>query len=417
MNAPARRPPQPASRWLPAVAAAALLGTVVLAGVAGGGGGDDAAVVESSLVETVPPVSADQVSETVETLPPAETTEPPPVETRPEAEKIPLDRTLADGVAGDDVRRVQERLTELGFQPGGTDGIYGPLTIQSVWAFEKLVLGTPRDQVTGRVTPEMWYRMQDHVKITPRRPEPGTRNHTEVYLPEQVVAIFHDGVAVFVAHISSGTNEEWCREVTISPGEFGNEDGDEPKKEGRCGISRTPGGVFTVHRKVEGHRQSALGGMLNPVYFNYGIAIHGAHNVPTRPASHGCIRIPNALSDMVFEKMGMGDRVFVWDGVKEPEAYGAQPPVFDWRWAEYYETTTTTTTSTTTTTTVAPTTTEATSTTSSTPESTTTEAPDTTTTTTTTSTPPTTTDASTPTTTTTSSPPPDADGDDEDDES
>ncbi len=341
MNAANRPPQKNAARWVPAIAAAALLGTVIVTGVAGGSNGGSSA---TSTVATDPP--ATEVSEPAEPVNVAETTEPPPIETRPETEKVPLDRTLADGVVGEDVRRVQDRLIELGFNPGPVDGVYGPLTIQAIWAYEKLVLQTPRDQVTGRVTPDMWDRMQDHVKIQPRRPEPGTRNHLEIYLPEQVAAMFHDGSPVFVAHISSGTNEEWCREVTISPGEYGNEDGEEPKKEGRCGISRTPGGIFTVHRKVEGHRQSALGGMLNPVYFNYGIAIHGAHNVPTQPASHGCIRVANAISEDLFELMSHGDRVFVWDGVKQPEEYGEQLPVFDWRWEEWYETSTTTTTTT-----------------------------------------------------------------------
>jgi hypothetical protein len=372
MNAPPRRIPPNAARWFPAFAAAALLGTVVVAGVAGGS--DNGATAPPV---TEPPPSSEVAADIV-ALP--ETTEPAPVETRPESEKVPLDRTLVDGVVGDDVTRVQERLHELGFNPGPVDGIYGGLTIQSIWAYEKLVLQTPREQVTGRVTPEMWDRMQDHVKITPRRPEPGTVNHTEVYLPEQVMAVFHAGSPVFVAHISHGTGEEWCREVTISPGEYGNEDGEEPKLEGRCGVSKTPGGVFTYHRKVEGHRQSALGGMLNPVYFNYGIAIHGATNVPNVPASHGCIRIPNALSAEYQSLVSIGERVFVWDGVKEPEQYGEQLPRFDWRWDEWYETSTTTSTTTTTTTTLAPETTV--------PESTTTVAATTTTSTTTTSTVP-----------------------------
>ena len=47
-----------------------------------------------------------------------------------------------------------------------------------------------------------------------------------------------------------------------------------------------------------------------------------------------------------------GDQVFVFDGIKEPEAYGAQVPPFNTPDPNY----TTTTSSTTTTTTVAPTT-------------------------------------------------------------
>ena len=354
MNAarPSPRPaPRPTQRLVPAIAAAALVVIVLIVGFAAGssdtgsvGIADSATVVVDSsttLPSTVPETTAVEVVETVDTTVPL----------------VPLDRDLANGVAGDDVRRLQERLTELGFAPGPIDGIYGSMTIQAVWAFEKLVLQTPREEATGRVTPAMWEAMVAAEPIRPRRPNPGTRQHVEVYLPEQVVVVFHSGEAVFVSHMSSGTGEEWCQEVTISPGELGNENGEEPLKVGRCGVSKTPGGVYSVTRKVEGHRQSALGGMLNPVYFNYGIAVHGAYNVPLSPASRGCIRIANALSETFYSLTGKGDRVFVWDGEKEPEYYGRQPPIFDRPDPEYSTTTTTTVPETTTTTTTVPSTT------------------------------------------------------------
>ena len=107
-----------------------------------------------------------------------------------------------------------------------------------------------------------------------------TANHTEIYLPEQVVIVFQNDKPALITHISSGDGDEWCEEVTISPGERGNEPGTEPLKKGECGISNTPGGVFKYDRQVEGIRESGLGSMWNPVYFNYGIAIHGALNVP-----------------------------------------------------------------------------------------------------------------------------------------
>ncbi len=92
--------------------------------------------------------------------------------------------------------------------------------------------------------------------------------------------------------------------------------------------------------------------MWNPVYFNYGIAVHGAGNVPSYPASHGCVRIPMHIGNYFPSLVKYGDQVFVFDGVKEPEAYGAQVPPFNTPDPNY----TTTTSSTTTTTTVAPTT-------------------------------------------------------------
>ena len=324
------------TRWVPAVAATALLGVVIVAGVAGGSGdgSDDAATATSAALTSTPATQPAPVATVATTAP---------------IVKTQLTRTLGSGMAGDDVRQLQERLTQLGFATGGADGLYGDLTTMAVWAFEKLVMQVPRSQATGQVTPEMWDRMQDPIAIQPRRPEAQTARHTEVYLPEQVLAVFEGTQAVFVAHISSGDDEEWCEEVTISPGEIGNEEGTEPLKKGECGLSWTPGGVFQYHRRVEGRRESALGGMLNPVYFNYGIAVHGAYQVPLQPASHGCIRIANALSETFYDTVSIGELVFVWDGVQEPEIYGQQKPRFNWRDPDYTTTTTSTTTTSTTT--------------------------------------------------------------------
>jgi peptidoglycan hydrolase-like protein with peptidoglycan-binding domain len=257
--------------------------------------------------------------------------------------KLPLTQTYGRGSAGPEIKLIQDRLIELKFDPGVADGAFGVRTQQAVWAFEKLVMGVPRDQVTGKVTPEMWSRMQDPLLILPRRPD-STPNHTEIYLPEQVLIVFHGEDPVVVTHISSGTNEEWCEEVTISPGEQGNETGTEPIKKGVCGLSWTPGGVYKYYRMVVGRRESQLGGMYNPVYFNKGIAVHGGKEVPDYPASHGCIRLPMHVSDYFQSLVAKGDQVFVFDGVKEPEAYGAQSPRFNWTDPSYTTTTSTTTT-------------------------------------------------------------------------
>ncbi len=377
---PSWRPPNQVAKWLPAVAAAGLLGTVVVAGVALGGGNDDSGDDAAQLAD-----SAFVVDTTSNTLVVPDSVPPVigAVETSVPVVKSVLTRTLSKGLAGDDVKQVQQRLTDLGFVPGPADGIYGDQTVKAVWAYEKLVLKRPSNNPTGQVTPEMWDALQEPFVIQPRRPN-ATPDHTEVYLPEQVLAIFHDDKPMMITHISSGSNEQWCEEVTISPGEYGNREGTEPLVRGECGISNTPGGVFSVYREVEGIRESALGGMWNPVYFNYGIAIHGALNVPLQGASHGCIRIPLNISETMQDLMDNGDQVFVWDGTKEPEANGTPPPTFNWIDPEYAATSTTTTTLPETTTTVAPVTTVATSTRATTTPATT--APATTTTTTTTST-------------------------------
>jgi hypothetical protein len=327
---------------MPAAGAAGLLAVVVVAGVAMGGDGD---------ADTAPTGTASAVAFSGSIPPSVPVVET--VETSVPVVKSQLDRTLAKGMAGDDVAELQQRLTDLGFWPGPIDGYFGDETRRSVWAYEKLVLGVPFNEPTGQITPGMWDDMQDPFVIQPRRPN-ATPNHTEIYLPEQVIAVFHDDVPVMISHMSSGDNEEWCEEVTISPGEWNNPS-DEPLVRGECGKSVTPGGVFTYKRQVEGLRQGSLGGMWDPVYFNYGIAVHGALNVPLQPASHGCIRIPLALSPTFQDLVSLGDQVFVFDGVKEPEEYGEQLPYFN-RIDPDYSTTTSSTTTTTTTTTVPPTT-------------------------------------------------------------
>ena len=44
---------------------------------------------------------------------------------------------LSSGAKGDEVRRMQERLTELGYSPGTADGIFGSGTKSAVKAFQR----------------------------------------------------------------------------------------------------------------------------------------------------------------------------------------------------------------------------------------------------------------------------------------
>jgi hypothetical protein len=150
---------------------------------------------------------------------------------------------------------------------------------------------------------------------------------------------------LLVTHISTGTNEKWCEEVTVDPGEDGNK-GAVPIKMGVCGEAITPPGIYYFYNRKLGLRESKLGTMWNPVYFNFGIAIHGAMMVPKEPASHGCVRIPIFISNYFPALVQYNDRVYVFDGVKEPEDYGSVTPPWDKK-DPNYTTTTSSTTSTT----------------------------------------------------------------------
>jgi len=46
-------------------------------------------------------------------------------------------------------------------------------------------------------------------------------------------------------------------------------------------------------------------------YFNGGIAFHEYADVPTIPASHGCVRIPAAEAPVVYRFATLGTSVFV----------------------------------------------------------------------------------------------------------
>ena len=361
------RPQNNIARWLPVGAAVGLLAAVVVAGAINGGGDDG--TTTSVPVSTNPGDlgAAPLVGDPIVTVNPEDQ-----VVTEATAAKMPLDRTIGMGMVGDDVTIVQQRLSELAFDPGPVDGIYGTLTQQAVWAFEKLVMGTPRDEATGKVTPELWDRMQDSITIQPRRPTNGLADHVEIYLPEQVMIVFHGDQPALVAHISTGelvegvdaftpwyeTANEYCETITIDTDDNGNPLAEAVEK-AICGRSYTPPGVFEAYRKIEGRREGRLGGMYDPIYINQGIAIHGALNVPLEPASHGCIRVSKYLGGYLQSIIDLGDRVLIWDGVTEPEQQSAEAMRMRWDYPDPNATTTTTSTTTTTTTTLPPATTVA----------------------------------------------------------
>lgn len=339
-------------RWLPAIAAIVLLTVVIVVGAFGSGDSDPSraglgAINDPSL--TVPTSLVDPVV----------------IATGPTVPKTTLAKTIGIGSSNPDVQSVQQRLTDLGFAPGPIDGRFGSGTQQSVWAFETLVMKTPRGQATGKVTNDMWQLMQSNIEIAPRRNQTSGSGltHMEIYLPEQVGIVFTNDRAVLIAHISSGeenpdrTPKTWCETVTYDTDEYGAPLA-VPIEKAVCAEAKTPGGVFKFTRRYAGDRIGPLGGMMNPVYFNYGIAVHGADHVPLEPASHGCIRLNQNIAKTFPSLVANGDRVYVWaeDG-KEPEQYSKNEslPSFNRRDPNATTTTSSTTTTTLVTTTTAPT--------------------------------------------------------------
>ncbi|MDO8390700.1 MAG: L,D-transpeptidase family protein [Actinomycetota bacterium] len=259
---------------------------------------------------------------------PEETSQRPPITAGPTTH---LTAPLQRGSKGAEVAALQTRLKELGFDPGPADGTFGPGTEMAVWAFEGLANGTPYAMQSGVVTDDLWQQIQSVGAFEPRRSEPDD-THMEIYLPLQAAILFTNDKPTLITHISSGSGEEWCEVFTQDTDDLGIKI-DPPILKDECGVSRTPGGIFLFYRRYPGERLTSLGGMWKPVYFNYGIAVHGADQVPRQPASHGAVRIPQWIADYFPEIVGKGDRVYVWgmDG-KSPEDYSRDEmlPVFNY---------------------------------------------------------------------------------------
>jgi hypothetical protein len=120
--------------------------------------------------------------------------------------------------------------------------------------------------------------------------------HIEIDLDRQVLFMIDCGeVAMRILPISSGSGELFTQ----------------------GGVTRraiTPVGKFEIYRKVEGWRKSPLGLLYYPNYIDGGIAIHGNPSVPSRPASHGCIRIPMFAAREFSELATIGMEVLVYNG-------------------------------------------------------------------------------------------------------
>jgi Putative peptidoglycan binding domain/L,D-transpeptidase catalytic domain len=246
-----------------------------------------------------------------------------------------IERPLALGDTGDDVKRVQSRLNEVGFDVGPVDGVFGENTRAAVWAFQDLVRDPqkqPERKADDRVTPELWQRMQDQFDLADWMPR-ATNRHVFISLPAQVLLVWNEGKLETISHISTGSGKEWCEQpknVPPWPGSTTTAAASNDRLQKVCGKSVTPGGVFKVYRKNEGLSEIPLGTVFDPVFFNQGIAIHGFADVPFEPASHGAVRVPLHIGKKLNELLQVGDDVFVFDGVRDPESYGAQPPPDDY---------------------------------------------------------------------------------------
>jgi len=251
----------------------------LLAGCDSGGSSDTAAPVPS----TVPPATPS----TPATTPSSATPSTQPTTTAPTSTPAaPKPQQLKIGAKGAKVTTLQERLTELGYWNGKADGKFGGVTQQAVYALQKAA-GLGRDGVVGPKT-------QKALDQGVRPKAKSTKGHiVEINLNRQLLMLVDNGKVTQVFNTATGSNQHY---------EF----------EGNTYLAVTPRGHFTVSRQIDGQRDGPLGPLWRPKYFNGGIAVHGAPNIPPYPASHGCARLSNAAINWIWANNEIPLKTKVW---------------------------------------------------------------------------------------------------------
>lgn len=204
-------------------------------------------------------------------------------------------RVLKLGMRGADVLALKNRLDLLRFDVGSVDDRFDAQTWQGVVAFQKLS-GLPRSGKVDRATDSAIASATTPGGLIPNGPAP----RVEIDVGRQVLMLFDAYGLRRVLNISSGSEKAYC---TISG----------KTSEKVCGDAKTPRGNFRVQRRIAGWRESDLGKLYNPLYFDGGFAIHGALSVPAYPASHGCVRISMASAEWFPSAVANGTPVYLFD--------------------------------------------------------------------------------------------------------
>jgi N-acetylmuramoyl-L-alanine amidase len=196
-------------------------------------------------------------------------------------------------LTGEEICEAREMLGALGYwvefdKPAPDESLYHALV-----AFQKV----EGRKLTGKLTREELRALAGAGR--PRPLEWGYA-HIEVDLARQVLFVVDCcGAILRILPVSTGSGE-WFTEG------------------GRTRRAVTPVGRFTVTHKIEGWRKSPLGLLYYPNYVHDGIAIHGNPAVPTRPASHGCVRIPMFAAKEFSAMASVGMPVLIHDGKLPP---------------------------------------------------------------------------------------------------
>jgi lipoprotein-anchoring transpeptidase ErfK/SrfK len=188
---------------------------------------------------------------------------------------------------GAQVAALQARLRDLGYWVGPVDGVFGELTKQALYAFQKY----EGLRVDGLYGPETRSALATASRPAARG---ATGSRVEVDESRQLLFVVRDGETLWVFNTATGNEEPY-------------------RSNGQTFDAETPNGQFTIFRQIDGWRTSHLGRLYRPKYFTTtGIAIHGYSFVPPHPASHGCVRVSIPAMDYIWANDLMPINTGVW---------------------------------------------------------------------------------------------------------
>jgi N-acetylmuramoyl-L-alanine amidase len=188
-----------------------------------------------------------------------------------------------------EIKKAESALGELGYWTGPVDGTLDECSRHALIAFQKI----EHRETTGKLS-----RSEIESVLAAGTPAPLEvgYEHVEVDIARQVLFFVDAGGSVSrIIPVSTGNNELF-------------------RVYGEPNRAYTPRGRFEVYLKGVGWQESPLGLLYYPAYLIGGIAIHGNPAVPTKPASHGCIRVPMCVAKEVASLLPIGTKVIVHDG-------------------------------------------------------------------------------------------------------
>lgn len=192
-------------------------------------------------------------------------------------------------LSAQEILEVEQRLWNLGYWAGPVDGKFDADSRHALIAFQKI----ERRTRNGKLTLAELNALRAATRPLPRY---ANYPHVEVDLQRQVLFIVDEtGEVARILPVSTGNGELYM-------------------DRGQIHRARTPTGTFKVQRKIKGWRRSSLGLLYYPSYIVNGIAIHGSPSVPTRPASHGCIRVPMFAARELSSLLSIGVEVLIYSG-------------------------------------------------------------------------------------------------------